>query len=432
MKLLETLLLKIEQKEHKSFNHVFNTFLLISLLVFSFLNTITLMISLFLLTFLLTKKELGALTVIIFIMIRTIINPGVAIDISSVQIFKYFLLLLSSFSIIYLNMRKKNSYNNLPVYSLTLFYIYIVLSSLLTSDFPIVSIFKITLFYIVFLAILVGIKTTSNEIDWKGKMFQILFFLTLISIPLTMFPLGYLRNGVSFQGITNQPNMFGIILTFYVAFNLVRSNSKKDLFYSKCAHSLIGLSLIYITFSRTALITVLSCILIYYLINFTKNFKNIIFGFGLFFPFVLIIGLTEKTQEIFVNYIYKSNYDSIFYSRSIQLETLLNNFLESPLIGNGFGVPSIEGLNRSWNFGFEYIVEAGNIIFGLLAFSGILGLFLFVFLIFRIIYISNNRLELMPLLFVTFMLNMGEMILFSPNNVGVLCYISLAIYAYDT
>ncbi len=390
------------------------------------------MISLLLLTFLLTKKELGALIIIIFIMVRTIINPGVAIDISSVQTFKYLILLLSSFSIIYLSLQKKNNYNNFPIYSLTIFYVYIVISSLLISGFPIVSIFKITLFYIVFLAILIGIKTTSKEIDWKEKIFQVLFFLILISIPLIISPLGYLRNGVSFQGITNQPNMFGIIVAFYVAFNLVRSNNEKDLSYSKSAHSLIGLLLIYVTFSRTALITVLTCILIYYFLNFTKNYKSIILGFGLFFPIILIIGFTKKSQEIFINYIYKSNYDSILYSRSIQLKTLLDDFIESPLIGKGFGVPSVEGSNRSWNFGFEYIVEAGNIVFGLLAFSGILGLSLFIFLILRIIYISNNSLKLLPLLVVTFMLNMGEMMFFSPNNIGVLCYLSLAIYAYDT
>ena len=68
-------------------------------------------------------------------------------------------------------------------------------------------------------------------------------------------------------------------------------------------------------------------------------------------------------------------------------------------------------------------------IFGLIIFTGIIGLTIYFIYLFSLIFMAKKPFRLtIILLLVTILVNMGEMIMFSSTNVGIICYILWGIY----
>lgn len=83
------------------------------------------------------------------------------------------------------------------------------------------------------------------------------------------------------------------------------------------------------------------------------------------------------------------NLSNILFSREKQIENVVNNFQQNPLFGNGFGVPVLPF--RSFSFSMEYTVEPGNLILAVLAYSGIIGLFVFCIYILQLFTSNRNN-----------------------------------------
>ena len=98
---------------------------------------------------------------------------------------------------------------------------------------------------------------------------------------------------------------------------------------------------------------------------------------------------------------------------------------DSPLLGIGFGVP----VNKSSLELDDFVFEAGNIFFGLIIFTGIFGLIIYIIYLFSIIFINGRIKRNFIVLFIsTILVNTGEMIMFSSNNAGIFCFILWSIY----
>lgn len=402
------------------------------LLIFSFINVATLLSSLVVLLLLLKQREIGAIKILNIIALRTIINPGLAIDIGSVQNIKWGIIFLCSFYLIF-SFRKIDKDLRVKIKSILapilFFGLYSVVASFITSTLPTVAIFKLISYMIVFLGILIGIYLTKGKLDWLNWISKMFMGIFVFSIPLINNSIGYLRNGHAFQGITNQPNMLGIILALFFSVLLTKLQLKKvnhNLFsyLILCAVIYIGI----LTKSRTSLIT-MAILLIIYVIFLQTNLMKKALAYtiiGIFSIVYLIIDkqILNEIQE----FLYKGQ-ENILYSRSVQIEGLLSNFYRNPLFGSGFAVPVTPF--KSFGFSTEYVVEPGNLILSVLSYGGILGLVLFIAYLYKMfrapgkIYSQTIFLFLSPIL-----ISMGEMVFFSSNSIGVFLYMMLGIYIF--
>lgn len=401
------------------------------LLIFSFINVATLLSSLVVLLLLLLKqREIGAIKILNIIALRTIINPGLAIDIESVQNIKWGIIFLCSFYLIF-SFRKIDKDLRVKIKSILapilFFGLYSVVASFITSTLPTVAIFKLISYMIVFLGILIGVYLTKGKLDWLNWISKMFMGIFVFSIPLINNSIGYLTNGHAFQGITNQPNMLGIILALFFSVLLTKLQLKKvnhNLFSYLILCAVIYIEIL--TKSRTSLIT-MAILLIIYVIFLQTNLMKKALAYTIIVLFSIVYLIIDKQilNEI-QEFLYKGQ-GNILYSRSAQIDGLLSNFLRNPLFGSGFAVPVTPF--KSYAFSTEYVVEPGNLILSVLSYGGIFGLILFVAYLFKIFRASQKNYRQTIFLFLSpILISMGEMVFFSTNNIGVWCYMFISIY----
>ncbi|MFE8701749.1 O-antigen ligase family protein [Cytobacillus sp. FJAT-54145] len=407
---------------------------LIFLLIFSFLNSITLLISLILLLTLLKQRQVGAIKIINLITFRTIINPGIAVGIENWQNLKWIILFGCSFYLLcsYFKLGKNELKRvNSIILLVILFTIYNIIVAFVFSSLPIVAIFKLLSYVVIFIGTLIGVGYTYKKVNWLNWMLKLLSLVFLPSIIFIILPVGYLRNGVSFQGIVNQPNMFGILAVLFIALVLSNAQMNKNInkLYLIVVPTLTVIMVI-LSKSRTALISCLILFLLYILLLNIKNIsKIIVISFLSIGAFILVLG--SNINEFFITYLYKGQEQGgILNSRVGQIESLTSNLLNNPWFGNGFAVPVLP--YKSYGFSFEYIVEPGNLILSVLSYSGIFGFFIFLAYIIKIFWVNKREFKNIAFLPIApILISMGEMVFFSSNNIGIWCYMFLAIYIFD-
>ncbi|MBD7984579.1 O-antigen ligase family protein [Sporosarcina sp. Sa2YVA2] len=402
---------------------------IILLLLFSFINSMTLLISMIFILFLLKQKQVGAIKVINILTLRTIINPGIAIGMDSWQNLKWIILFCCALYLI-ISFKKLNMSDWLKVRSIILlvlvFGLYSVITAFIFSSLPIVAIFKLVSYIFIFLSVIIGVGITYKKFDWIGWMLKLYLLILLPSIIFIGLPLGYLRNGYSFQGITNQPNMLGIVLVLFVAIVLAYLEISKKKYSFHYLLLFIAITMVILSKSRTSLIGCIILILLFIvLLNLNKTLKISLVSLG---SVGSIFVLLSSNIEGFLSSFFLKGQESgnILYSRLNQLDSLLMNFWDNPLFGKGFMVPVLP--YKSYEFSSDYIIEAGNLFIAVLSFSGIFGFLIFLTYIFKIFWMGNKRLIYLPIS--TILISMGEMVFFSSNNIGIWLYMYLSLYLF--
>ena len=400
------------------------------LLVFSFINVTTLVASLVILLLFFKQREIGAIKILNIISLRTIINPGLAVDIGSVQNLKWVIIFLCS-SYLIASYRKINKNHRMKLNKILLpilaYGLYSILSSFITSTLPTVAIFKMVSYIIPFFGIIIGVYITSRKIDWLDWMSKMFISLLFFSIPLISNPIGYLRNGYSFQGMSNHPNLFGIILALFFAIILTRLQLKKaDNHLFMYIILVITFYLGILTKSRTSMIAMSILLIIYIILLKMNSIKKVLIYNIIGVLSIVYLMIDKQIINEIESFLYKGQ-ENILYSRSMQIDGLLSNFLRNPLFGSGFAVPVTPF--KSFAFSSEYVVEPGNLILSVLSYGGIFGLILFVAYLFKIFRVSLKNYRQTIFLFLSpILISMGEMVFFSTNNIGVWCYMFISIY----
>lgn len=401
--------------------------------IFSFINSVTLFISLILLLILLKQKEIGTIKILNLITMRTIINPGLAVGIDSFQNIKWMIIYLCSFYLIWgykhidHNIRKRLDKILLAI---SFYTIYSAFASFFFSTLPIVAIFKLLSYSIVFIALIIGVANTNTKYNWLDWMYSMMVIIFIGSIPFIALPVGYLINGHAFQGITNQPNMFGILGGLFTA--LIVSRIQLSRFNGQLKPLILLSVLLYMIIlskSRTGFITAVLTIMLFLFFSKINRIQKIIM-FNFYGLITILYALFDGRLIQFIHaFLYKGNED-ILFSRVNQVDGLIFNFLRNPWFGSGFAVPVTP--YRSFGFSTEYIVEPGNLILALLSYGGIFGFALFLNYMFKLI--NSNKKNYKFLIFLplsTIFISMGEMVFFSSNNIGIWLYMMLSIYIYD-
>ena len=314
--------------------------------------------------------------------------------------------------------------------ALILFSIIVVLSSVWSSSYPVTSIFKVVSFSVPFLAVMKGISSTKYDCRWND--YFVLFFSSLFAISAILIPFARFRitNG-NFQGVFNQVNMFGIVAAIFIT-AVLECKVFNDKNMIRVTIIVVTLIMLFLSASRTGMFTAITVILVNFLFGKKVSSKKMMFiGILILYISVLYIffqaDLLVSMQQNIIDFVYKGDTSNILASRQSQLELYQKKFEVSKLFGGGFMVPYEQGF-VDYSLNFNLNVEPGNLIWSLLGDIGIIGTISFVF--FTITIALQGKLSRLYILVGALMINMGETVFFSSNNMSILIYFLISIYMF--
>lgn len=367
------------------------------------------------------------------------LNPGLwNYNMPFIPILRWILLIIC----LYIILRTIKISRNIPkwILFLTLWFIWTAIVSIFDSHLPLISLFKLLIFYFGMLSVVLGIKSTSKYYNWSNWMIAFYILLIILSLPLINSPLGYLRNNRGFQGIMNHPNTFGPILAIGIVILLVRLNFSNSIKQEKyiLLIILVGFIELWMSQSRTALFSLFGAIIVLLLSKVVYSLKNRAFSLKRIIRLIIIsilsyIIVLSNFDVIFIKlneFIYKGNSTDIFDTSESILEREYQSFLYRPITGNGFGVNLDKDAQKTLSFNLSYPIEKRNIILALASETGFVGIVLFTFFIFTFIGFRKSTLIVSQdaIIVVILMINLGEMIFFSGNGMGMFIWFTLGYY----
>ncbi len=368
----------------------------------------------------------GGLKSLIFATTRGVLSSAVA-AIPAFQIVKLAIMLASAVWILFQTNMTKHSpkeYEEVCL-GLLIFGCSILLSSLFVCSYPTTSLFKALSFALCFLATIKAVGVTAKQVNWNDfllVLYGMLFLISLFLIPFSRFRI----TNEDFQGVFNHVNIFGIISALFVAI-ILQSKFLDKYLWMRLTALILTIVMEYLSASRTGMFSIIA-ILITYLLFSKKIDDRVKWGiFGLSILFVIIFILIPSIGQQMFEFIYKGQ-DGIWDSRSEILENSIKRWQTSPILGTGFMVPYVKNY-FSLTLNMNMIIEPSNLLWMLLGDLGILGVVSFVFLFY--IILKNGKKESLFLLVSAFMVCMGEMVFFSPNNMSILIYVLLALYLFE-
>lgn len=411
-----------------------NPYVFISIIgfLFSCINSITLSawMIVYVLVIILSQSPKKGIEYFILLQIRSLLNPGLAVDCSSIGSVKWGCVFLVSIYIIAACHKKVNVDIKKVVSLFSLFALFLITTAFLTSSYPLVAAFKVLSYVIPFLAIIEGVAATKDY----NYIRQINLFLgatVLGSIFLIQLPVGYLRNGRSLQGLFNHPNVLGVMVAIFIAGYLYENNNKRITLLSIAIIS-ICFYLIYLSFSRTGMISFIIVLFIGIISLKISKSKRIIIMISILFLIGIIIALNQTWQDEIIRFLFKGgqSINDITNSRNNQFERNIERFKYSPFLGTGFNVPFDSNI-KSYSFSFDLVTENGNLVLAILGDMGIIGMLLFLICYVKLFFVGRNNINGYAIYAAPFLVCMGEMSFFSTNNFGIILYLYFAIYMSD-
>lgn len=370
------------------------------------------------------EKVIGAIKYMIIVTMRDLLSSAVGASLGNLNTLKLCIILVISLYILKLTFYNIKSQGiKLILFFTMLFCVYVTLTSFISGSYPIVSIFKVWIFGLNFVAIIYGIYYTRKKIDWLYYIFYVLTPFFVISFFIIPFGKFRIVND-NFQGVFNHVNLMGIMGTLYISVLLNIKKNKMDIYTILIV---LILYMQYLTASRTGMFVSIFIIFVHFLINI--NVKKAI-------CFLMIITIAfsfyyyNSTIKNIVNteiheYIYKNNTNDILSSRRELQQNFQEKYQNNPLIGSGFMVPFDQAV-QDYSFDMSIIYEPGNLFWELIGGVGIIGFVLFILLI--ILILCRGNLDRISLILSSIGVCLGEMVFFSVNNMAVLLYVFIAIF----
>lgn len=335
---------------------------------------------------------------------------------------------------------------------LFLFVFWSCLSSYFKSPVAFISLFKIFSFFSFVFAVFVFFSEKPNywrEKDILGYLETFYKFLIVFSFFALLAGIAYERNGRGFQGIIQHPQAFGIILApltvLYAARNLEKILKFKSMHF---AWLLVGIVFIYMSASRTAMLSFSSGFLAMLFIYYKKNLRSLIISLTLCIPIMvgsyaaisLSAGAAQELSSTLSHAIYKG-YDAqslgqgFYMSRGFLVEDSFRNIKNNPVFGIGYGMPSNLVISRVvcdpiFGFPISLTVEKGIVFVAVIEEVGIPGAILFyIFLLAIARFFLKGKIPLIafPVYFSAIMVNVGESVLLSTGGVGYFHWLLIAI-----
>jgi hypothetical protein len=353
--------------------------------------------------------------------------------------FRYIIILACLFSILLRANFKK--FHKLTFFTFGLG-TFLILHSISFSQVPTISFLKAlnwTLVIVILFLAWKGMDSLEYE-DTKKWIKSFLLIILLLSIPtLLVSKIGFSVNNRYFSGILNHPQTLGMTAAAAGAIYIGQIFFKNKIKLFSVVIIIFCISLILVSGSRTAGGALFSAVIISSLLfpiviirkikslaNFNKN-KLIITLISFLLIIILIPSIFDLTN-IFITKTEKVTVDSIISafktSRAVLYEPIINNIIENPIKGIGFGLAS------DWSFmDIKYFkgipvsapIEKGVLPLAVLEEVGVFGLIFFIIWILLLVRcsIANSFPDTIVLLTIL-LFNLGEAGLFSANGYGML------------
>jgi hypothetical protein len=292
----------------------------------------------------------------------------------------------------------------------------------------------------------------SERLQVESEIYRGLVLILIVSLPLTVLPLGYMRNGSGFQGILNHPQAFGPTMALLGAWTAARMFGER-----KPGWFLVGLAgaclaVILMSEARTAGLAMIGGVALSIIVapSFAgRPIRQMVPGLRssriwVVLGMVLAAGIVLAPQiaGTFQHYITKSGrssgttFSEIYdRSRGRLIDAMLQNVSEQPLTGIGFGIasePWTMEVSRDPVLGLPIgaSIEKGVVPLMVVEEVGVIGAALVAFWLLRLLR-SAARSGVAPfaVCLTALLINMGEATLFSPGGLGLLLLILLG-WAY--
>lgn len=377
----------------------------------------------------------------------TFLNPGIFTEFEGAAILRW-LVFFAAFSRVIRSKILRNPRIPREIICLALFFLFALLISMFKSYAPIVSLFKLVMFVMGVVTILFVFELTGDQKAYWRSWFTTFFLLILVSgFPFYFFELGYTRNAIAFQGLLNHPQAYAVFLAPMVVWFTGRILFEKDRSVPVVIGVVLGWFSLFATLSRTGIFAAVLGFGLTVIVGPVKRaeWRNTLartFGshlgmMGLCVLIIVLIFSWTPLSQAMRSVLQKgteaqSFIDAYDMSRAVLIEPSINNFLDNPWSGIGFGIASdpfsfVVSRDKWLKLPIGASIEKGFLPTAVLEEVGIIGagfLLIFIFALIRPILKWGN-LPGFWLFITSLLINMGEMVFFSFGGMGL--YIWLMI-----
>lgn len=320
-----------------------------------------------------------------------------------------------------------------------LFFIYILLNSLLISINTEYSLLQMVIFLLLLLFTFKG-TFSSEEFNFEEKkqnLISMCIAILLLSFLLFPFPeIVYARNGKGFQGVTVHPNAFGVFIAPFCGYFLLTLIRKKGFF--NFLLFFVTLIFLILSQSRTSLFSFVLGLFVYFFINseFRSKFTRILILFSIPLFLIVLLNFTKITTAV-NGFLIKSDSESfsesVIVSRGALFEAQFNNIKENLIFGIGFKVPSDLSVANNLSLEDKISYEKGNMLTASVEELGVFGAGLF--FLFLISFLKKesrfkNSFQILPIIAV--FTSLGEATLFSIGGLGILIWTLIFLNRFNS
>jgi len=317
--------------------------------------------------------------------------------------------------------------------------------ALFFSPLPDVSILKAliwTLTVTTLYAAWMGLDVADRVVACKG-LFYGLVAVMVISLPLIVLPVGYLRNGTGFQGVLNHPQAFGSTMGLLGAWAGAKAVALRKPAWPLLITAALSLTLTVLSETRTAGVGMVLGLGVAALVALLFSGKKVTvmlpglksrrFQLAALFALGSAVAFGGTLSGMVEDFMSKSGraqsaslLEAYYESRGVLIEPMTENISDRPWSGIGFGIasnPNSMSITYDPIFGLPVgaSIEKGVAPLAMLEETGVLGFGLFLAWVWVLLR-GSARAGFAPLavLSTVLLVNLGESVLFSPGGMGML------------
>jgi len=324
----------------------------------------------------------------------------------------------------------------------------IMLHSAFISQMPLLSILKGILFSLAILGLFAGWGGLSDDDRrlCEIQVWGIVGALTVLSAPMLLTPLGYLKGRMGFQGLTTHAQPFGCMMGVYAAFMWMLVTTRQKLRPGLLILAVIATAYIYLSQARIGGLTLVAGLLagvvvapliprLNRLLELPRlRFSRVAVITALLGFAVIATGglLAAKVSKYVMKY-GSADYataseigDALYRARGGVVERMLESVRQKPLTGIGLGVPTEGGLSTPivydpiFNLPIMATVEKGVMPVAVLEELGIpLGIVVYLWFGYLFVLAGRGGAVALATFSATLAINAAEAVFFSPGGAGL-------------
>lgn len=391
-----------------------------------------------------------AIRAFIFSWLFTLINPGLAPESALAGAGRYAVLLAAIIAVVAFRPAVRRPSDSF-ISGTMMLGVFFAVHSLLFSSIADVSLLKCVswvLTMIVALSIWLGFSDWQRE-RVSGELFWILVATLVFSLPLLATPVGFLLNKHGFQGVFNQPQVFGVTMALLASWSVTRFLSQRQpswILVGIMGASVFGILLSEARVAGLAMFGGVVASLGLTMLVGGRHFLDVLPGLrswrvwsmvflsvgGVIVFFPVILGLIDHFLTKSGRADVDGLADAYNTSRGILMQPMLANIRDYPFSGIGFGIgsyPMTMEVVRDPIMGLPLsaAVEKGVMPLAILEETGMFGLLLVLLWVFRLVAVAARG-GVVPLAvcLTALLVNLAEASMFSPGGQGLLVMMLLA------